>query len=340
MTDFKDSFKQMIHEMERLVTITNKRSVLILLQHTDEKDTAPRVPAVRESITNIIGFVALGDEHYLPYIIDESVGVVDTVMIDMDNKRSNSQRLCLTAQQLAESKGMSVAYYSDYATWISSAIAFMMEIEKNFREKNVFECTRLLTGRNPLATEMILGLINKGINICLLKEEYPELRLPIVGGHITIDSERIHLVDSSEFSNFDVLIGCEIQQTSPWLNQLSQMRFKYIYDIGTRNFSQSFIETQRENGAQIYRSDDRAGISGIVLNLMETAELISSRLGRTSIGGIPVVSGGYVGKPGDIVVDNYLDAHVILGIANGDGSFKKNLTTEDTNNLQRINKII
>ncbi len=60
MTDFKDSFKQMIHEMDRLVTLTNKRSVLILLQHTHTEDTTPRVPSVRESITNIIGFVAFG----------------------------------------------------------------------------------------------------------------------------------------------------------------------------------------------------------------------------------------------------------------------------------------
>ncbi|MBR1835620.1 MAG: hypothetical protein IJ785_09005 [Bacteroidales bacterium] len=340
MTDFKDSFKQMIHEMERLVTITNKRSVLILLQHTREEDTTPRVPSVRESITNIIGFVALGDEQYLPYIIAESEGIVDTVMIDTDNKRSNSRQLCLAAQQLAESKGMSVAYYSDYATWTSSAIAFMMEIEKTNCEKNLFECTRLLTGRNPLATQMLLELINKGIDVCLLKEEYPNPQFPIAHGTITIESEHIHLVDSTSYSNLDVLIGCEIQHTTPWLDQLSAIRFKYIYDIGTQNFSQSFIENQRGNGAHIYRSDDRAGISGTVVNLMETTQLISSRLGRTTVGGIPVVSGGYLGHPGDIVVDNYLDAHTILGIANGDGTFKKNLTTEDTINLQRINKII
>ena len=304
MTDFKDSFKQMIHEMDRLVTLTNKRSVLILLQHTHTEDTTPRVPSVRESITNIIGFVALGDEKYLPYIIEESVGIVDTVMIDMDNKRSNSRQLCLKAQQLAQSKGMTVAYYSDYATWISSAIAFMMEIERKDLDKNVFECTRLLIGRNPLATQMVLELINKGIDVSLLREEYPSPQFPITCGTITIDSEHIHFVDSTSCVDLDVLIGCEIQHSS------------------------------------LYRSDDRAGISGIVVNLMETAQLISSRLGRTSIGGIPIVSGGYVGLPGDIVVDNYLDAHSILGVANGDGSFKKDLTTADTINLQRINKII
>ncbi len=340
MTDFKDSFKQMIHEMDRLVTLTNKRSVLILLQHTHTEDTTPRVPSVRESITNIIGFVALGDEQYLPYIIEESVGIVDTVMIDMDNKRSNSRQLCLKAQQLAQSKGMTVAYYSDYATWISSAIAFMMEIERKDLDKNVFECTRLLIGRNPLATQMVLELINKGIDVSLLREEYPSPQFPITCGTITIDSEHIHFVDSTSCVDLDVLIGCEIQHTSPWLHQLSASRFKFIYDIGTQNFSQPFIDTQRDNGASIYRSDDRAGISGIVVNLMETAQLISSRLGRTSIGGIPIVSGGYVGLPGDIVVDNYLDAHSILGVANGDGSFKKDLTTADTINLQRINKII
>jgi hypothetical protein len=47
-----------------------------------------------------------------------------------------------------------------------------------------------------------------------------------------------------------------------------------------------------------------------------------------------------MGELGDVVVDNYNDAHVVFGIANGDGTFKHALTEEDASNLNKIKKLI
>ena len=340
MTDLKIRYEQMLHEMESLVKITNKRSVLILLQHTKQEETEPCIPAVRESISNIIGFVSLGDEQYLPYIIGQAVGIVDTVMIDVDAKRANSEKIRLTATQLAKDNGIAVAYYSDYSTWISSAIAFMLEIEQKNNGIVNYEDKRLLIGRNALATKMVMEMINRGMDVYLFAQEYPTPCFPTTGGTIEIASPHIHIVDELSKTHFNTLIGCELQQNSPYLDQLSNIHFEIIYDLCINNFTREFINQKRENGTQVYRSDDRAGISGIVVNLMETSELVKSRLGKTSIGGIPIVSGGYVGEQGDVVVDNYVDAHTVLGIANGDGTFKQTLTPEDEINLNRIKKLV
>lgn len=339
MSDFQNRYEQMLRDMERLVNLTNKRSVLILLQHTAQEETAPCVPAVRESISNIIGFVSLGDEHYLPYIIERAVGIIDTIMVDVDTKRSNSDDIRQITTRLAKEKGISVAYYSDYSTWISSAIAFMLEIEQGMNHLN-FGGRRLLVGRNIMATKMVLEMINRGMEVYVYKKEYPTPVFPIAGGDMEIHSSYIHIVDNLSSVQFNTLIGCELQKKTRFLDDLGLVHFDMLYDVGTNNFTQDFVMQQRKNGAQVYRSDDRAGISGMVVNLMETSELVKSRLGRTAIGGIPIVSGGYVGDNGDVVVDNFNDAHSILGIANGDGTFKQSLSDEDTNNINRIKMLI
>ena len=340
MTGFENRYEQMLHEMEELVKLTNKRSVLILLQHTHPTDLVPCVPAVRESITNIIGFVSLGDEQYLPYIIKRAADVVDTIMIDVDVKRGNSEQIRDTATRLAVENGIAVAYYSDYSAWTSSAIAFMIEIEQQQKKTVGFGERRLLIGRNALATKMIFELINRGMDVYILREEYSSSSLPTAGGEIEIRSSFIHLVEDFSETSFDALIGCELQRNSPYLDKLSTVAFGLIYDVGINNFTQDFIHAQRTRGAQVYRSDDRAGISGMVVNLMETRDLVGSRLGRTHIGGIPVVSGGYVGENGDVVVDNFNDAHSVLGVANGDGTFKLTLSDENETNMNRIMNLI
>lgn len=340
MRNIRDRYQEMLEEMEGLVRITNKRSVLILLQHTKEEDIEVCVPSVRESISNIIGFVSFGDGRYLPDIIERAEGIVDTIMIDVDLKRSNSKEIREEAVRLAESKGISVAFYSDYSIWVSSAIAFILEVERKESIKTIYDSKLLLTGRNILATKMILELVSRGVDVYLFEKEYPTLKFPIAGGELEIASTHIHVIHEFAHAQFDILIGCEIQSRCPFLSEFSTVQFGQIYDIGINNFSQDFIQAQRQKGAMVYRSDDRAGVSGMVVNIMETGELVKSRLGKTAIGGIPIVSGGYVGESGDIVVDNYNDAHVVFGIANGDGTFKQALSEEDEVRINRIKKLI
>lgn len=338
--DFRQRYGQMLDEMESLVRITNKRSVLILLQHTKEEDRDVCVPAVRESISNIIGFVSLGDEDNLRYLIEHSAGIVDTIMIDIDLKRKNTGRIRAQATELAKDYGISVAFYSDYATWVSSAIAFMLEVEQKESMKAIFESKLLLVGKNALATRMVLELIGKGIDVSVFEREYPTSTFPIFGGKMELESSCLHRVTQTSGERYDILVGCEIQSRCSVLDELTTMEFGQIYDIGISNFSQDFLRQQRQRGAKVYRSDDRAGISGMVVNLMETSELVSNRLGKTSVADTPVVSGGYIGELGDVVVDNYNDAHVVFGVANGDGTFKQNLSEEDTNRMNRIKKLI
>ena len=49
-----------------------------------------------------------------------------------------------------------------------------------------------------------------------------------------------------------------------------------------------------------------------------------------------IVSGGFIGKKGDVVVDNYLKPTQILGIADGSGKFEKKISKRLRKKIQEI----
>lgn len=332
----QEDIKTMLRQVKYLSEKTNKRSVLILLQHTKAEQIEPCVPKVRESISNVIGFVSLGDLTYVDFLMSEAKGIIDTVVMDVDPKRSNSDELCEYITIEAKKNGMTVAHYSDYASWVSSALTFMEEVEQH----EVYRNQHVLIGKNPLATRMVVEFIARGINVWVLKDEYSEMCFPIAHGTMVLNSPYIHYWEGKKTGEKIYLLGCEMQTQSAYLDEMTNVAFDALFDVGISNFSPAFIESARAYGAKVYRSDDRAGISSAVINLMETEDLVANHTGRTCVGGITLVSGGCVGAAGDIVVDNYQNPSTIFGVAAGDGTFRTDWTELDKKNVEKIQKLL
>jgi len=53
-----------------------------------------------------------------------------------------------------------------------------------------------------------------------------------------------------------------------------------------------------------------------------------------------LVSGGLLGKKGEIIVDNVWQPKAIYGIADGKGDFIRKLSDEETERLNKLKKII
>lgn len=340
MKNFEIEYQKLLEGIQQRIKQTNKRSVLFLIQHSKADETAPHVPCLRESITNVIGFVALGDTQYIEHIFAHASSIIDAVIVDTDEKRTNSHEIVAAAKAAAAKYQIEYAVYSDYASWSSSALAFIAECELQKNATDFAEHKHLLIGRSVLATRIILELINRGIDIYLLKDEYVSRTLQTLGGTITVDSDKIHLIDTTQSQEFETLMACEIGKNSIYLQALSNFRFSYIYDVGINNFDDAFIETHRQKGSMALRSDDRAGMSSLAINIRETRELVTNYMGEKTIGDIRIISGGIIGEEGVIVVDNYRSPQQILGVANGDGVFKSQLTEIDQQRIEKLKKIL
>lgn len=305
--DFNESFKKTMANVKALIEKTNKLAVLVIIQHAEEDIFDPVVPAVRESISNIICFVALGSANECDNICCEAEGIIDEMVIDADIKRVNSRVIIESFAKQASKHGMGVSYFSDFDCWSQSAINYIFETEG----KDIWCEKIVILGNNPLSNRIFDGFKNRGISVS------NDISAPA-----------------------DILIGANIYQEATELNKIKGQHFRRIYDIGIHNFSSKFISSQLESGIECYRSDDRAGMAGVIISIMENKYLVHNNVGRVNIGGIGVVSGGVIGKDGDIVVDNAFNPKSIFGIAAGDGTFKRTPSTIDLQNLNKIKTLI
>lgn len=114
-------------------------------------------------------------------------------------------------------------------------------------------------------------------------------------------------------------------------------------DGGIGNFSKGFIQEAHLRGLNILRLDVR--ISNDVLSGIDqsfNSDFFTAIKGERAIEGVHVVSGGIIGKEGDIIVDRISSPTRVMGIANGIGGVKKiqQLTKQDQVKIDKINTYI
>lgn len=334
--DLEYQIKKMLEKVKELTNKTNKHSVLIIQQRPNNKDQELVIPMIRESLSNIISFICVGNELQIDEIIKLSQGVIDTIIFDDVKKRDNSDLIRNTVYNSANDYNIPVFTYNDFEIWSSSAINTI----KSNRGKSLSNANILLLGYNYLATRLILQLIECNANVYLLESEYHTKTFPFIGNStISLNSENIKIVEC--MTEYDMLLGCSLHEKNQNISQIKDYKFKEIYDIGVSNFDEDFIEIQKLKGCtHIYRSDDRAGVAGLVLNLMETNYLSKHCVGCRKISNIELVAGGVIGEKGAIVVDSIENPKEIFGVANGDGTFKTHLTEEEKININKIKTIL
>lgn len=330
-------FKKQLEHVGQLVKATNKKSVLIIQQYPKAgRETSLQFPPIRESLSNIICFVSVTDETNITQVISLSEGVIDLIVVDTDHKRTNSSEIINVANKAAQEYHIPIVPYSDYETWSTAAVNYMLQIEEN-KQLEV-----LLVGKSQLASHIILGLISRGIKIALLKEEFGKtITLPYDNGtQITLASNHVELIGADVVRQFDALLSCTIIDKTPHLSDISKMSFKHVYDLGLNNFTKEFIEERKKAGCVFYRSDDHAGVASMIVNILESEYLVKRNLSRVALADISVVSGGLIANDGDIIVDNADNPTTVFGVANGLGIFKTELSEKDKKNIEKIKSLL
>ena len=110
-----------------------------------------------------------------------------------------------------------------------------------------------------------------------------------------------------------------------------------VIDLGKNNLTQKGLEFALSNNLEVYRVDVTSAMEGYIYELLKTIEILDNSYGKKVVDNITLVSGGYFGKYGDIVVDNINNPKKIFGMSNGKGA----LIPIDNKNIHiKINKIL
>ena len=121
---------------------------------------------------------------------------------------------------------------------------------------------------------------------------------------------------------------------------INRARERGLTDAGKGCLFPDAINRARERGLTVLRVDVRSGFDGHVAMLLRTEDLLRQTLGRRIVDGIPLVSGGLLAWEGEIVVDDVYSPGRIYGVANGQGDFIRTLSTEQSDSVMALQKLI
>ena len=113
-----------------------------------------------------------------------------------------------------------------------------------------------------------------------------------------------------------------------------------VVDVGKGVLFPDAIIRANERGLTILRLDVTAAFEGLVHHMKAVENILEKRFGRRIWRGQTLISGGLLGAPGEIVVDNAHDPNVVYGVADGRGDFVRELSAEQQEGLHQLKNAI
>ena len=140
----------------------------------------------------------------------------------------------------------------------------------------------------------------------------------------------------------DAIIGCTLGIPSISWDMIRGMKENgMIIDVGKGTIHKNAVEKAIKKNVPIFRADISCAIDGCIATIQRNKEIIISEIGRSKLTDkIYLVSGGQLGKNGDIIVDNHNNPRQVFGVANGMGDKKEKVSKIEANNLNIVKEII
>jgi hypothetical protein len=335
-SSFLSLLRARVAEAEALVQACNKSSVLVIQQFPVAADRVPLAPHVRESLSNVLAFAELGDAATLRACLELADGVFDVILMDTDLKLPQSEELIRCAQ--ANTRKSRLFFYNDNAVWAAAGLGIVQVIERGLFGKQV-----LLTGDGLLATQLALGLAQAGARVHRPADASAELRLNYTCVLRAADDSFPRAGAGFDFASLDLVIGGGVKTETFAVADCARLRDGVrLYDIGIGNFPEAVVAAARAKGCEMYRLDNRAGVSALVLGQLEAEYLVRHVMGKVQIKATEIVAGGILGRNGAIIVDNIKDPAHVIGVADGKGRVKYQPETEQERKdfafVQRLTK--
>jgi len=318
MNLIENDLKKVLNEILTLAEIHKKKTVFtISIAPRKREQESVFFPFVRESSLSVIGNVEINDLEDAKKIVKIIDGIVDYILIDDEKK---SKDLLNLSQEIKDIVKESIFLtYKDNDAWVEAADTLINLFLEEIIDKNI-----LIFTINNLSLKLALKLCERGINVYLMDESNSSSDIIVESLNHMLPEEcpsKIYYLDKNpEGIDFNAVIGFSIDE--PVINSEIIEKFSpktIIFDAGIGSISEDAIKYALDNNFTIFRLDMRAGLSGNIINVIETYDLKQNIYGRKKFKDFNIVAGGFFGLKGDIVVDSINNPIRVIGVADGKG---------------------
>jgi hypothetical protein len=205
----------------------------------------------------------------------------------------------------------------------------------------------VIIGAGNIGNKLALKLVECGASIILITNNMSK-SIGIVKGlnaikHRGVISEITlseHHVESSK--NADAIIGCTNSQPVISLEMVSEMNVNgVVIDLGKGTIFESAIIKCIEKDIQTWRVDISALVNSMVSSSRSMSNLVKNTFGRMSISNdVALISGGFIGKKYDVIVDSYLKPTLVIGVSDKPGKIMIHHDKKAIENIDFVKKYI
>jgi 4-hydroxy-2-oxovalerate aldolase len=306
--------KDILIQMNSLAKKTGNESVLSM---TLSKHNKTVYPYVRKSSSFVIGNCEAKDLDEFSKVVAIFDGKVDWLLFD------------ISSNTLIQNIGTDFNTKSRFA-WYSEKRALLLSISTLLAQASIKKRILIFAETETADTlEKMLNLTGmRSITARKLKSQQDEK---------TFDNA---LTDAGAIVSFGAKHVKDLKGRHAELLSIDTR----IYATCPNAFNPDFWETAINKKLPMYRTDNRIGLASEI-ELVIRANRLSDSIRSGEIGGIPVVSGGFIGAKGTIVVDSVIHPTTVIGIADGnggiladEGKYIKKIAVVQSNLIERLIK--
>lgn len=281
--------KSIALEILSLAKKTGKLGVFTIAGTLDQKKQSASFPFIRQNAVYVIGNAEVASVAQAVEIAKSIDGLVDYIMVDVDHSHGPLMGMVRSVKTVVTKS--KILTYKDYDALVSAVDSLISQLCPEAEGINI-----AIVGNLRAATKLQSKLEDRGFRVrCVTTSS--ELREPT-----------------------DLLVGLTHFEATVDVTILDHLAVGgMVIDAGPGSLHSDTIEKCHEKGTPVYRVDMRAGLSGEIINALETEELVQRIMGRGVIEGVDVIAGGVLGKKGDIVVDSISHPTKVIGVADGQG---------------------
>ena len=332
----------------------NKKTIFSISTTAKQEENSYMTP-IRDCDSFVLTGCIIFDQKILPTLLKKIDGEVDVILVDsekkipmrIDNNFKDKPELYKTVGYVETGsisricfeyiKKSKVFEFKPNDLTVNATWSFLSQRFRFLSGKKIS-----ILGAGNIGSKLALKLVECGAEVHLHRRDFYKGH-HIVHGLNLIKPEgviaNIHFHQNIMQASFlsDILIGASNGHSvidSDVVNSVKKSCL--IVDLGKNNLTKKAIKTAVQHSVEIYRTDVTPAIESYVHEVLKMQDILENSYGKKELDFCNIISGGFFGGLGDVVVDRINNPKRIIGVAQGDGALKKILNTNDKNNLKKI----
>lgn len=350
MATLDEEIEKIVLEVNKLARLENKLTGFCIGNTRKINSTGLYFSPLRKTSKLIAGSAIVYDVSQAVAVARAVDGRVDYVLIDTEKKISSelygTDNVGNVERAVRETiKKARVLTYKGNDLTVDSIENLIVQILSTY-PRGLSGKKAAIIGAGNVGSKLALKLVERGMDVSLMRRNKVKLAAIVTALNIIKPPETIAKVSAGEDNlssaqDADLLVG--LTQGTPVITMAMidvLAPGAVMLDGGKGCCEPEAIGRALEKNIPIYRADIRPGFEGHMSMALETERIVEYALGRTVFDGVPVVSGGLLAGPNEVVVDSISDPHAIFGIANGLGDFIRILDNDQAHRLQVVHNYI